>query len=763
MNQSNPFLHARHRDEWLASGVDEAIIMSNVWTIEDPQQLDKLLNRNTKSRWKHSDDLVPGWAVAGCDPVTGEATLKGAQFKPDKPKLDPHTRKPRKYLSPSRQTLAPLFLTPGTKLGGLSFWANVKEDKSQPLLITEGAKKAGCVLSRGIPCVSIPGVSTGGKLGRLRPELEHFADYGRLVYLAFDRDIITKPQVRNALHNLGRMLKAKGCMVYVMEWRNDKKGIDDYLAVGYELQPIIDNAKTLEEWHDAWDDEPDSEDLEQCKLALRYKLIAEKIGDRLKFNDLKGVIELDGQTADTDELRLYLALKFNIEVPQRDCETIIPVLAKRGSYSPVAAYLKQCADNYDPDPDLLDAVAKLYLGAESALHACYIRKTLISAVARALNPGCKVDTVCILSGLQGVGKSTFWKLLAGEEWFDDTVGSVSDKDERLKLHQSWFVEWAELEAVFRRKDVSAVKAFITTQRDQIRPPYGRVVKEFARPSIIVGTTNFDEFLADPTGNRRFWVVPVNKAVPLDELATERDRIWAAAVHAYHAGEGWTLPAGMRDEAVKENENYQLSDPWEEPIFSYCEGLERVNAADVLTFALKIDVDRHDRASQMRVTNLLKAGGWTSVREVVHGRRLRFWYPPKVLDIGCPGCPEEAEKQAVLEGQPSGQPPGQPTGQPPENHQNPPPPPPPNEPRDNLDNLDNLIPKTRTRSEKTLSSSSEPSIKVGDWVEIRHGGMFFGKEAIVESIGAFQVVVRHPSWVVPHCYKPENLKKVKAQR
>ncbi|NEP19743.1 MAG: hypothetical protein F6J97_23125 [Leptolyngbya sp. SIO4C1] len=94
--------------------------------------------------------------------------------------------------------------------------------------------------------------------------------------------------------------------------------------------------------------------------------------------------------------------------------------------------------------------------------------------------------------------------------FDDSVGSVSDKDERLKLHKSWFVEWAELEVVFRRKDVSAVKAFITTQTDQIRPPYGRAVMEFPRPSIIVGTTNFDEFLADPTGNRRFWVIGITQ-------------------------------------------------------------------------------------------------------------------------------------------------------------------------------------------------------------------------------------------------------------
>jgi predicted P-loop ATPase len=242
----------------------------------------------------------------------------------------------------------------------------------------------------------------------------------------------------------------------------------------------------------------------------------------------------------------------------------------------VAEYLNDVATTYPADSELLDAIAPTYLGTDEALHKCFIRKTLISAVARALTPGCKVDTVCILQGLQGCGKSTFWKILASEPWFDDTVTNASDKDERLKLHQSWLIEWAELEAIFKRKDISAVKAFITTQCDQVRPPYGRDILEMARPSIIVGSTNETEFLADPTGNRRYWVIPV--AVPsidLDKLAAERDRIWAAAVHAFKSGEGWTLPPEMRQVAKADSENYTFSDPWEDLLLSYCEDLKQI--------------------------------------------------------------------------------------------------------------------------------------------------------------------------------------------
>lgn len=760
-------LNLTHRQEWEQSAVSAAIIQRNVWTITDPRDLDQLLNRNTDRRWKHSTDLVPGWAVAGVDPKTGERTFKGAQYKPDKAPIDPETKKPRKYFSPARIALSPLFL----EMEDAEYWAKLIFNTSAPIVLTEGAKKAGSVLSQGIPCISIPGVTTGGKLARLRPELELYCRYGRTIYLAFDRDIIAKPQVAQALHNLGRMIAAKGAMVYVLEWDNDRKGIDDFIAAGGDIHRRIELAKTLEEWkaEQEEDDSGDRSDYETCKLALRYRLVEEKLRNRVRYNRLKNIVELDGQPADLDDLRLYLALKHNLDLPNEDCAQIITYLSKQQTFNPIAEYLHQCAAIYDPDSDLLDSVAQTYLGTDSPLHAAFIRKTLISAVARALSPGCKVDSVCILSGSQGVGKSSFWRVLAGE-WFDDSIGSVSDKDERLKLHQAWFVEWAELEAVFKRKDISAVKAFITTQYDQIRPPYGRTVKEFPRPSIIVGTTNFDEFLADPTGNRRFWVVPVqSNFIPLDVLASERDRIWAAATHAFLKGETLELPPELKRAAVEANREFELSDPWEKPVLDFVEGREKVTATEILSHALNLDLDRQDRASQMRVTNLLKANGWTTKRQVVQGRRLRFWYSPFFNETGCPGCPEDDENQADVSGQPPGQPPGQPIAQPPKTEFTQLVP----TSVDNLDNLDNQIPKSTRNTEVSISLSEKPSkeidasrdnpsdevIRPRARVEILTG-QFVGRHASVRRIDPDgKVWVRARQWVVDQDYYPHELRVV----
>lgn len=797
-----------HFAEWQASAVDPDIILRNVWRIEDPTELDQLLNRNSDRRWKHSNELVPGWAVAGVDPKTGERSFKGAQFKPDKAPIDPDTKKPRKYFNPSKTAASPLFLEMEAK----DYWQRLMFDFTAPIVITEGAKKAGAVLSKGVPCISIPGVTTGGKLARLRPELELFCRYGRRIYLAFDRDILSKKPVQQALHNLGRMIAAKGAMVYVLEWANNKKGIDDYLAAGGDIAARIEEAKTLEEWRDEQEDQPtDLMEIETCRLAQRYKMVHEKLKGRVRWNNLKGEVELDNQPIDLDELRIYLALKHNIDIPIEDCNQIVHYIARKQLYSPVAEYLHQCAAVYQSDEELdalLSSVAKTYLGCDSELHATFIRKTLISAVARALEPGCKVDTVCILSGRQGVGKSSFWRVLAGD-WFDDSVGSVSDKDERLKLHQSWFVEWAELEAVFRRKDISAVKAFITTQTDQIRPPYGRTVKEFARPSVIVGTTNFDEFLADPTGNRRFWVVPIKTSwIPLEELGNERDRIWAAATHAFLKGESWTLPTELKQQAVEAGQDYEMSDPWEESVLNYIADKQRVSASEILSQAIGLDLDRQDRASQMRVTNILKANFWVTSREAIRGKRIRFWSPPELeeegsdslsepqnapssegsnpsnglcptslsggwaevgqaensdssssIKKGCPGWADISKTQTAVEGQPPAQPLPNLCPTPPISEKNEVE----NQSLPNLPNLPNLFPKTSGTQDLALSRPSkkvDDSLQPNDKVEIL-AGRFSGVKVYVKNRKLDgRVEVKHPDWAITRFYGVGQLRLVK---
>jgi hypothetical protein len=230
----------------------------------------------------------------------------------------------------------------------------------------------------------------------------------------------------------------------------------------------------------------------------------------------------------------------------------------------------------------------------------------------------------ILQGDQGFQKSSFFKVLAGGIYFDDSLGAVSDKDERLKLHRAWFIEWAELETIFSRKDVSATKAFLSSSVDALRPPYHRDIEDFPRASIICGSTNRNEFLSDETGNRRFWVIPVEKKVDVDLLSQERDAIWAAAVLAYKSGEQWWLTPEEETLLAQANQGWLATDSWEVAILNYLDNKSTCTIAELLEKTIGLELAKQSKSEQMRVSNILRRNGWARIRKQVGNKRDWFW-------------------------------------------------------------------------------------------------------------------------------------------
>ena len=242
--------------EWIASGVCDEIIRLNVRSLDDPGEIKKLLNNQSARRWKTWEG-GPGWWVSGVDPETGLPTPAGAQFKPDTHYLpqraEPGT-KPRKYLNSEGSDTSPLFLDTGDP----AFWPNTRQSAQHPIVITEGAKKAGALLSGGLATVSIPGVWNAQKDCKFKPELEPFFTVGRQVYLAFDSDVMQKSSVFYALDRLGRYLATAGCTVAILDWYSANpaapKGIDDWLATLPEsdrpaaLKSLTQSARPFEIW-----------------------------------------------------------------------------------------------------------------------------------------------------------------------------------------------------------------------------------------------------------------------------------------------------------------------------------------------------------------------------------------------------------------------------------------------------------------------------------------------------------------------------------
>ncbi|WP_338865162.1 VapE domain-containing protein [Myxococcus stipitatus] len=216
---------------------------------------------------------------------------------------------------------------------------------------------------------------------------------------------------------------------------------------------------------------------------------------------------------------------------------VLRQVAMKNTYDPLRDYLEGLV--WDGVPRA-DTMLEHYFGAQGDTeHLRTISgKWLISAVARALRPGCKVDTVLILEGPQGLRKSSAFRVLAGE-WFCDAPINVRDKDSAALASRHWQIEMAEV-TTLRGSDAEELKAYVSRSEDTYRPPYGRVTVKTPRRCVLVGTTNSAEYLrADPSGYRRWWPVRCTR-INIDGLREVRDQLWAEAVVRFNAGEKWWL-------------------------------------------------------------------------------------------------------------------------------------------------------------------------------------------------------------------------------
>jgi predicted P-loop ATPase len=364
------------------------------------------------------------------------------------------------------------------------------------------------------------------------------------------------------------------------------------------------------------------------QILKDYRKIEKVFGNDLRYNRLFRRVELKGQTFEPSMAKIEFIVDHNLKLKsgRDDIGDCVMKLAKQNEYHPVREYLETCYKTHGTSTKVLEGFANRYFGTSNPIHQTATIKFLVSAVARAYEPGCQVDSALILQGGQGVRKSTFFRVLASPDWFDDSFGNAGDKDERLKLHCAWILEWAELESIFRRKDMSAVKAFITTKIDRIRPPYGRAVEIMERSSVFCGTTNQTDFLCDSTGNRRFWVIPVGAEIDTTRLQKERDQIWAAATALYKSGAVWDLTreeSAAMDEGRKE---FEATDAWEDEVLNWLEGKEEISLQEILTDVLSIPLNQQDKRCQMRIRNILIRSNYDQKPNPTFykGKRVRTW-------------------------------------------------------------------------------------------------------------------------------------------
>lgn len=321
--------------------------------------------------------------------------------------------------------------------------------------------------------------------------------------------------------------------------------------------------------------------------AIQVLIRDHRVAGCVAFNEFSGSVEVrrplrellgasasatlgEWRDADTTPLRRWLSQEYRIELPKSEAEDAIADWARHYPFNPVTDALKACGDEWD-GTQRMDTWLQTYLGAHDAGPE-YLREVgrcwLIGAVARAFRPGCKVDAALILEGKQGVGKSRAARALCEAvhaQGFVDNLPVLGDRHAAgLSLRGAWIIELAELAAV-RRASAEQLKAFISTQADRLRVPWGRRFENWQRTCVFIGSTNTSEFIPDDTGGRRFWPVVVGR---IDVEAIERDarQLWGEAVRAFQSGEAWHLTGTVAiGQAAEEQRNRQIGDAWDDAV------------------------------------------------------------------------------------------------------------------------------------------------------------------------------------------------------
>lgn len=329
--------------------------------------------------------------------------------------------------------------------------------------------------------------------------------------------------------------------------------------------------------------------------------------------------------SDMDGLRATEWLHHHgIDASTVDTANAVNLVAGEAPFHPVRDELG--GFEWDRHPRV-DTWLSAYLGAPDNEYTRAVgRRFLLGCIARVMRPGCKLDTMPILEGVQGIGKSSTLRALGGE-WFTDEITDLGSKDAAMQMRGVWIIELPELDAL-SAKEASSIKAFLSRTNDRYRPPYGRAVVDVPRQCVFAGSTNVEDYLKDATGGRRFWPVRVARC-DVARLDHDRDQLWAEAVNLYQSGARWWLDtAHLEAVATEEQDQRYIGDPWTERIETFVAKRASVSISEILADCLYVDTQRWTQAEQNRVSKVLKFLGWTRRQERDGSSRVWRYFAPE---------------------------------------------------------------------------------------------------------------------------------------
>jgi predicted P-loop ATPase len=388
----------------------------------------------------------------------------------------------------------------------------------------------------------------------------------------------------------------------------------------------------------------------------------------IRFNEVSRDIEVTGgpfHGVSADVYATYLTGWLHrvggLKMKQHEVEEQILAVAHENRFDPVKDYLERVEKLWDGVPRLDDfffSIVKVKTvndkGVDISAHLRRIgAKVWISSVARIFAPGCQVDTMLVLEGLEGEGKTSLLRRMFGD-YFITLRMSTDSKDAQMIPGENWGAEVAELHAV-RKSDDASLLSYLTETVDKYRPPYGRRFIKVPRRNISIGTTNEKKWLTPGKGRRRYWPVYV-ESIDLDAIALVgrdgkiipgtglRDQLWAEAVVRYKAGERWWLTKEERAEADAEAETRVEASYFQEKIgtWYYAHGTTKrqelvPTMVQIADDVLKIASERMTSQLMVQIDRAMLNLGFTKQQQDVGGRKMDVFMPSREMR-GLPPIP-----------------------------------------------------------------------------------------------------------------------------
>lgn len=354
--------------------------------------------------------------------------------------------------------------------------------------------------------------------------------------------------------------------------------------------------------------------------------------DAFRYNEFRQEIEYNGKSFEEGHL---VHIQYEMQV------MALPGISKDAVYGAIQHYANM--HSYDEVKDWLaalkwDGTERLSSWLSEATgvvndsyHSTVGIQWFMGMIRRILLPGSIFDYMLVLVGAQGIGKTSFFRILGGP-WYKSYTGAIDNKDFYLALRGALIVDLDEGATLYKSEAIK-IKSIITQTHDEYRAPYDRVMKKYPRRFVFSMSTNDTEPFRDVTGNRRYWAIDGSETIRFKWLEDNRDQLFAEACHYFQ--NKTALPDVPSEKAAESQEAHLPQDSWTDIISkevrkskAYCEGdiHYKTTISDIYAEVFGPDkLERLNLPQQIRIGGILKKElGLEHRRIMIDGTRQRFW-------------------------------------------------------------------------------------------------------------------------------------------